>query len=84
MTSQFSNSNQAIRSTLEALDEFCQLEELQELVELAFEQFDSGNDGTKRAIILLHTYLKNSREHARNVRKALETVQDTLVHKSRN
>ena len=80
MTSQFQESNTAIISTIKALDEFHELENLQTLVELALQQFDYGSDGAKRAAILIEVYLKNSSEHARSVRKALESAQNALVH----
>lgn len=80
MTSQFQESNKAIVSTIQALDEFHELEQLQTLVELALQQFDYGSDGVKRAAILIQIYLKNSSEHSRSVRKALESAQNALVH----
>lgn len=84
MTSQFQESNKATISTIQALDEFEQLEQLQTLIELAFEQLEHGSNGIKRAEILIHLYLKNSSEHTRSVRKALETVQSTLISNKGN
>lgn len=79
MTSEISNLNKALTSTIQALDEFDQIEQLQELVKLAFEQFDNKQNGTERAELLTYIYLKDSQDWVISVRKALETIQSTLL-----
>lgn len=74
-----SDLNQAIKSTIEALDQFEQIYQLQELIKLAYEQFDNPNNNLQRTDLLIGIYLKDTGEYMVNVKNSLEEIQSILL-----
>ncbi len=74
-----SDLNQAIKSTIEALDQFEQITELQELVKLAYEQLENPNHNLRRINLLIGIYLKDTGEYMVNIKKSLDEIQGILV-----
>lgn len=78
-----SDLNQAIKSTIDALDQFEQIGELQELVKLAYEQFDNNTITTQdiksRTDLLIGIYLRNTDEYIINVKNHLKEIQSVLT-----
>lgn len=74
-----SDLNQAIKSTIEALDQFEQITELQELVKLAYEQFENPKINFRRTDILIAIYLRDTGEYMVSVKNCLENIQSILL-----
>lgn len=74
-----SDLNQAIKSTIEALDQFERIIELQELIKLTYEQFDHPNYSLRRTDLLIGIYLKDTGEYMVNVKNSLEEIQSILL-----
>ncbi len=74
-----SDLNQAIKSTIEALDQFEQITELQELVKLVYEQLENPNHNMRRTNLLISIYLEDTNELMVNVKKSLDQIQSILV-----
>lgn len=81
MTLEIQDSKTLITSTIEALDEFQRISELQALVCIAFKELELGKEGYKHASLLMELYLENSSDRLIRLRKALETVQSTFISK---
>lgn len=77
-----SDLNQAIKSTIEALDQFEHITELQELIKLVHEQLENPNNSFRRTDLLVGIYLKDTSEYMANVKKSLENIQSILVNKT--
>ena len=80
-----SDLNRAVKSTIDALDQFEQIIELQKLIKLAYEQFDNSNitkqEINNRTDLLISIYLRDTDEYIINVKNCLHEIQTFLTRR---